>query len=54
MSITLQDVEVIFRLPIDGKVLGGPTTVVDGNWRQLCVELLGFEVPENDKKTLVG
>ena len=31
MSITLQDVEVIFRLPIDGEVLVGPTAVVDGD-----------------------
>nr|POE53083.1 serine/threonine-protein phosphatase 7 long form like [Quercus suber] len=27
MSITLQDVEIIFGLPIDGEVLVGPTTV---------------------------
>ena len=54
MSITLEDVEVIFGLPIDGEVLVGLTAVVDGNWRQLCVELLGFGVPENDNKTLVG
>ena len=53
MSITLQDVEVIFRLPIDGEVLVGPTAVVDGDWRQLCMELLGF-TPANDNKTLVG
>ena len=50
MSITLQDVEVIFGLPIDGKVLFGPTVV--GDWRQLCMELLGFGVPMNDIKTL--
>ena len=31
MSITLQNVEVIFRLPIDGEVLVGPTAVVDGD-----------------------
>ena len=54
MSITLEDVEVIFRLPIDDEVLVGPTTVVDRNWRQLCVELLGFGVSANDNKTLVG
>ena len=54
MSITLQDVEVIFGLPIDGEVLVGPTAVVDGDWSQLCMELLGFEVSGNDKKTLVG
>ena len=52
MSITLQDVEVILRLPINDEVLVGPTVVE--NWRQLCVELLGFGVPENDNKTLVG
>ncbi|KAL0002036.1 hypothetical protein SO802_015817 [Lithocarpus litseifolius] len=52
MSITLEDVEVILGLPIDGEVLVGPTAVE--NWRQLCAELLGFGVSENDKKTLVG
>ena len=53
MLITLQDVEVIYRLPIEGKVLVGSTAVVDGNWSQLCMELLGF-TPANDNKTLVG
>ena len=53
MSITLQDVEVIYGLPIEGEVLVGPTTVMDGNWSQLCMELLGF-TPTNDNKTLVG
>ena len=53
MSITLQVVEVIFELPIDGEVLVGPTAVVDGDWSQLCMELLGF-TPTNDNKTLVG
>ena len=52
MSITLEDVEVILGLPIDGEVLVGPTAME--NWRQLCVELLGFGVLENDTKTLVG
>ena len=54
MSITLQDVEVIFGLSIDGEVLVGPTAVVDGNWRQMCEEFLGFGVPANDNKILVG
>ena len=54
MSITLEDVEVILGLPIDGEVLVGSIAVEDGDWRQLCMELLGFEVPENDNKTLVG
>ena len=53
MSITLQDVEVILGLPIDGEVLVRPTAVVDGGWSQLCRELLGFTSP-NDNKTLVG
>ena len=53
MSITLEDVEVILGLPIDGEVLVGPTVVEDGDWRQPCVELLGFGVPANNK-TLVG
>ena len=54
MSITLEDVEVIFGLPTDGEDLVGPTAMVDGNWRQLCMELLGFGVSKNDNKTLVG
>ena len=54
MSITLQDVDVIFGLPIDDEVLVGLTAVVDGNWRQLCEELLVFGVPANDNKILVG
>ena len=53
MPITLQDVEVIYGLPIEGEVLVGPTAVVDGDWSQLCMELLGF-TPTNDNKTLVG
>ena len=53
ISITLQDVEVIFRLPIDSEVLVGPTAVEDGDWSQVCGELLGF-TPPNDNKTLVG
>ena len=52
MSTTLEDVEVILGLPIDGEVLVRPTAVEDGDLRQLCVELLGFGVPANNK-TLV-
>ncbi|KAK9997358.1 hypothetical protein SO802_022044 [Lithocarpus litseifolius] len=54
MSITLEDVEVILGLPIDGEVLVGPIAVEDGDWKQLCVELLGFGVPAKDSTTLVG
>ena len=53
MSITLQDVEVIFGLPIDDEVLVGLTAVVDGDWSQLYIELLGFTMA-NDNKTLAG
>ena len=53
MSITLKDVEVLYRLPIVGEVLVGLTAMVDGDWSQLCMELLGF-TPANDNKTLVG
>ena len=45
--------EVIFGLPIDGEVLVGSTVVEDGDWSQVCGELLGFTLP-NDNKTLVG
>ena len=31
MSITLQDVEVLYGLPIEGEVLVGPTAWVDGD-----------------------
>ena len=54
MSIALEDVEVILGLPIDDEVLVRLTAVEDGDWRQLCVELLGFGVPTNDNKTLEG
>ena len=53
MSITLQDVEVIYGLPIEGEVLVGLTTMVDRNWSQLCMELLGF-TPTNDNKLWWG
>ena len=54
MLIALDDVKVILGLPIDDEVLVGPTAMEDGDWRQLCVELLSFGVPANDNKTLVG
>lgn len=50
MSITLQDVEVILGLPIDGEVLVGST---GGGWSNMCEQLLSFDVPEN-LKILVG
>ena len=53
MSITLQDVDVIFGLPIDDEVLVGLTAVVDGDWSQLYIELLGFTMA-NDNKSLAG
>ncbi|KAL0006607.1 hypothetical protein SO802_008109 [Lithocarpus litseifolius] len=41
-TITMQDNRVIDIVKLNG------------NWKQLCVELLGFEVPANDNTTLVG
>ena len=54
ISITIEDVEFILGLPIDDEVLVRPTTMEDGDWRQPCMELLGFGVLANDNKTLVG
>ena len=53
MSITLQNVEVILGLPIDGEILVGSTGGGGGVWSTMCEELLGFQVLANDK-ILVG
>uniref|UniRef100_A0A2N9GC63 Aminotransferase-like plant mobile domain-containing protein n=1 Tax=Fagus sylvatica TaxID=28930 RepID=A0A2N9GC63_FAGSY len=44
MTITLQDVEVILGLPVDGEVLVGSTEL---NWSELCLQLLGVSPPPN-------
>jgi hypothetical protein len=44
MTITLQDVEVMLGLPVDGEVLVGSTEL---NWSELCLQLLGISPPPN-------
>uniref|UniRef100_A0A2N9EHH7 Aminotransferase-like plant mobile domain-containing protein n=1 Tax=Fagus sylvatica TaxID=28930 RepID=A0A2N9EHH7_FAGSY len=44
MTITLQDVEVMLGLPVDGEVLVGSTEL---NWSGLCLQLLGVSPPPN-------
>jgi hypothetical protein len=44
MTITLQDVEVMLGLPVDGEVLVGSTEL---NWSRLCLQLLGVSPPPN-------
>ena len=44
MMITLQDVEVIMGLPIEGEAMVGPTK---RTWTNVCVEMLGIQIPNN-------
>ena len=44
MTITLQDVEVIVGLPIEGEAMIGPTK---RTWTNVCVEMLGIQIPNN-------
>jgi hypothetical protein len=44
MTITLQDVEVMLGLLVDGEVLVGSTEL---NWSELCLQLLGVSPPPN-------
>ena len=45
MTITLQDVEVIMGLPIEGEVMVGPTK---RTWTDVCAKMLGIQIP-NDR-----
>ena len=42
MTITLQDVEVIMGLPIEGEVIVGPTK---RTWTDVCAKMLGIQIP---------
>ena len=42
MTITLQDVEVIMGLPIEGKAMVGPSK---RTWTDVCAEMLGIQIP---------
>ena len=44
MTITLQDVEVMSGLLVDGEVLVGSPEL---NWSELCLQLLGVSPPPN-------
>ena len=57
MGITLQDIEVMLRVPVDGLSVIGKTNLT---WKDLCTELLGFTSPPSvphsneNKSVLVG
>ena len=42
MTITLQDVEVIMGLPIEGEAMVGPSK---RTWTDVCAEMLGIQSP---------
>ena len=51
MTITLQDVEVIIGLPIEGEAMVGPTK---RTWTDVCVEMLRIQIPNDDQTVLKG
>ena len=55
MGITLQDIEVMLRIPVDGLPVTGR---IDLKWNEVCRELLGHEpslvIPNSNKSTLTG
>ncbi|CAH9080824.1 unnamed protein product [Cuscuta epithymum] len=48
VGITLQDVQVLLGLPIDGLPLTGPTAHSKTEWVQMCDDYLGFRPFEKD------
>ena len=52
ITITLQDVEVILRLPVDGDAITGSTQKI---WANVCEEFLGFRlINQEQHKELNG
>jgi len=51
-TVTLQDVEVLYGLPVNGDpVLGNETIKTIGDWQNICQRLLGFIPSREDFKT---
>ena len=51
VTITLQDVEVLLRLPVDGDVI---TRSTQKDWVNVCQEFLGFRPINQEHKQLTG
>lgn len=51
MTITLQDVEVIMGMPIEGEAMVGFTKKT---WKSVCNEMLGIQIPDENKTVLDG
>lgn len=51
MTITLQDVEVIMGLPIEGEAMVGPSKRI---WEDVCAEMLGIQIPNGPQTVLKG
>ena len=55
MGITLQDIEVMLGIPVDGLLV---TRRTDLKWNEVCRELFGHEpppvIPNSNKSTLTG
>ena len=51
VTITLQDVEDLFRLPVDGEAIVRSIAKV---WRDMCRDFLGFTVPMDNTSVLQG
>ncbi|XP_075667920.1 serine/threonine-protein phosphatase 7 long form homolog [Castanea sativa] len=51
MTITLQDMEDITGLPIEGEAMVGPTK---RTWIEVCAEMLGIQIPNGSQIVLKG
>ena len=49
MMITLQDVEVIMEMPIEGEAMVGSTK---RTWTIMCAEMLGIQIPNDPQIVL--